>query len=82
MQRTDEIRPLAPVELEALIASLDGRERVIALLGGHLGLRPIELLLAQWGDLGDDTLTVGRNRTKKTAARTRTIKVPGPRWPS
>jgi integrase len=76
VERTDEIRPLAPVELEALILTLEGRERAIALLGGHLGLRPIELRLALWGDLGDGTLTVGRARTKKTAARTRVIAVP------
>jgi hypothetical protein len=39
----DEIRSLSPVELEALIASLGGRDRAIGLLAGHLGLRPLEV---------------------------------------
>jgi integrase len=76
VERTDELRPLAPVELEALLMILTGRDRAIVLLGGHLGLRPLELRLARWGDLGDGTLTIGRARTKKTAARTRVITVP------
>jgi integrase len=76
VERRDEIRPLAPAELEALIASLKGRDRAIALLGGHLGLRPIEIRSVLWGALGEGTLTIGRARTKKTAARTRVIAVP------
>ena len=35
-------RPLAPVEMEAIIAAFTGRDRIIALLLGHCGLRPIE----------------------------------------
>jgi hypothetical protein len=68
--------PLAPVELEALILTLEGRERAICLLGGHLGLRPLELRQVLWGDLRGDVLVVSAARTKKTAARTRSIKVP------
>ena len=40
--------PLAPVELEALIAGFDGRDRAIAVLAGHLGLRPLEVRMAPW----------------------------------
>jgi integrase len=70
------IDPLGAVELERVIAALDGRDRAIALLGGHLGLRPIEIRLAPWSALRGEHLIVGADTTKATAARTRTVKVP------
>jgi integrase len=73
---SDDVNPLSPAELERVICALQGRDRAIALLAGHLGLRRIELRTAPWSVLGDGTLTVTRARTKRTAARTRTITVP------
>ena len=73
---TDDVRPLAPVELERLIAGFEGRDRVVCLLGGHLGLRPLEIRSVPWSSLGDATLTVGKANTKRSASRTRTIAVP------
>jgi integrase len=72
----EEIKVLAPVELERLIAGFDGRDRAIVLLAGHLGLRPVEVRMARWGSLQGDRFTVERGRTKRTAARTRVIDVP------
>lgn len=72
----EEVKPLSPLELERLIASLTGRDRAIVLLAGHLGLRPIEIRGAAWGSLQDQTFTVRRSRTKRTAARTRVVTVP------
>lgn len=72
----DEVRPLSPAELEALIAALHGRDRAIVVLGGHMGLRPMEIRMAPWGNFSDGTLTVGRARTKRAAARTRVLAVP------
>jgi integrase len=72
----DEITPLSPVELEAIIAALSGRERIMAVLAGHLGLRPLELRLVLWSALTEGTLMIGRAQTKRTAARTRVITVP------
>lgn len=72
----EEVKPLAPVELEALIARFDGRARVIVLLAGHLGLRPKEIRLVPWVAFDGTTVTVGRARTKRGAARTRVIAVP------
>ena len=72
----EEVNPLSPVQLEALIARLAGRDRAIALLGGHLGLRPLEIRTAPWSALEGATFTVARSRTKATARRTRTIAVP------
>jgi integrase len=72
----DDVNPLSPVELERILDALDGRDRAIVLLGGHLGLRPIEIRQAPWSAFDGATLTIGRSRTKRTAARTRTIAVP------
>ncbi len=73
---SEEVEPLSPVELERLLASLTGRDRAIALLAGHLGLRPVEIRSAPWSALQGQTFTVGRTRTKKTASRTRVLAVP------
>jgi integrase len=72
----DEIRPLSPVELERLIAGLDDRDRAIALLAGHLGLRPLEVRAVPWDAFDGHTLTIGRSHTKATARRSRVITVP------
>ena len=72
----EEVKPLAPVELEALIARFEGRARAIVVLGGHLGLRPKEIRLVPWCNFDGASLTVGRARTKRGAARTRVISVP------
>jgi integrase len=71
----EEIVPLAPVELEQLIASLTGGDRAIALLAGHLGMRPLEVRLAPWSAFDGQTLVIGRSRTKATARRSRVIAV-------
>jgi integrase len=77
LEPRDEVRPLSPVDLERLIAALNGRDRAIVVLAGHLGLRPIEVRMAPWNAFArDSTFTVGRARTKKTAARTRVLAVP------
>ena len=76
IEHGEEIDPLTPVELERLIASLGGRDRAIALLGGHLGMRPLEVRLAPWDAFDGETLTIGRSRTKAAARRARVIRVP------
>ena len=48
---SEEVEPLSPVELERLIAGFSGRDRAIALLAGHFGLRPIEIHSAPWAAL-------------------------------
>jgi integrase len=73
---TEEAHPLAPAVLERLLLGLEGRDRAIVLLGGHLGLRPQEIRPAPWSSLEDGHLIVGRATTKATARRTRTVAVP------
>jgi integrase len=72
----EEVRPLTALQLEALIASLEGRSRIIVVLAGHLGLRPLELRSVRWRGLDDELLHVGKSQTKRTARRGRTIEVP------
>lgn len=74
----EDVRPLSPVEVEQIIARLQARDRIVAVLGGHLGLRPIEIRAGLWRalDFDEGSFTVARDRTKRTAARTRTIDVP------
>jgi integrase len=38
----EEVRPLSPMQLEALISALESRDRILVVLAGHLGLRPLE----------------------------------------
>jgi hypothetical protein len=45
----------------------EGRDRAIALLAGHLGLRPVELRLALWSAFDGQTLTVEKFVTKRCA---------------
>ena len=72
----DDVQVLSPAQVERVIAALTGRERAIAVLAGHLGLRPVELRLATWSAFNGATFTVGKARTKATSARTRVIDVP------
>jgi integrase len=72
----DETRALAPEELERLIGAFAGRDRAITLLGGHLGLRPLEIRSVPWSAFDGSTLVVGRAHTKQSARRPRTIAVP------
>ena len=75
-ERKPPVRPLAPVELEAILAGLTGRDHIIGLLLGHCGLRPVEARLVPWRELRGDTLTIRADLTKATAAYARTITVP------
>ena len=71
-----EVRPLSPAELEALIASFEGRSRVLLLLSGHLGLRPGEARQVPWRAFDGDKLVVERAIVKAQARRPRGIDVP------
>lgn len=72
----DEIDPLTPAELEQLLRRLIGRDRAIAQLGGHFGLRPQEIRKIPCAALGDGRLTIGRAHTKASARRSRVITGP------
>jgi hypothetical protein len=76
--RRDPRKPivaLEPVELDQLIARSAGRDRAAAVLGGWLGLRPIEIRSIPWCRLHGDRLAIEQADTKPQA-RPRTIDVP------
>lgn len=68
--------PFDVVDVERLIAAADGIDRAILVLGGHLGLRPLEMRLAPWRVFDGETFTVEADKTKPSAARTRHVEVP------
>lgn len=71
-----EVQPLAPAELEQFLADLSGRSLAIALLGGHLGLSPIEIRSVPWHSLRDGLLHIRAEDTKVSRAHPRAIDVP------
>jgi integrase len=81
-----EVQPLSPRELEQLLgdvlATAGANERwgqrgyVIGLLGGHAGLRPMEIRNVPWHAHRDGMLHIRVEDTKDTAARPRAIALP------
>jgi integrase len=66
---------LAPAELEAIIRHAARRDRAILVLGGYLGLRPIEIRKVAWARLRDGGFVIEQGDTKPSA-KPRTIEVP------
>jgi integrase len=73
--RRREKPALTPHELETLLLGVTGRSRAIVVLGGWLGLRPLEIVRARWDMLVDGELRIGSADTKTTAAWARVVKV-------
>jgi integrase len=81
-----EVQPLDPRELEQLLADLKAtpganarwgqRGYIIGLLGGHAGLRPMEIRNLPWHAHRDGMLHVRVEDTKDSAARPRSIALP------
>jgi integrase len=72
----DEVRPQSPIELERLLCALQGRDRILALLAGHLGLRPGEARIVPWGAFGGERLVIDRDVAKRNARRACGVDVP------
>jgi hypothetical protein len=53
------------VQLEALVAALRGRNRIVVVLAGRLGPRPKEARSVPWHLLSRRTLLVGKSRTRR-----------------
>jgi len=70
-----EKQALTPRELEVVLDGMTGRDRAITTLGGRLGLRPAEIVLARWNMLVDGELHIGARDTKRSAAKFRAIKL-------
>jgi integrase len=75
--RRQEVRPLAPVTIEAMRAASKPREAALLSVLAYSGLRPGEALGLRWGDVRERTILVERalslgaeKDTKTTAHRT------------
>ena len=75
--RRKEIKPLAPVTVEAMRGAANARDATMISVLAYAGLRPQEALALQWGDVRDKTLLIQRaasfgeeKDTKTTAHRT------------
>lgn len=74
LPRSAEVRPLAPVSVEALRAVLPPRDATVISVLAYAGLRPGELRGLRWQHVGERTLLVA---AEKTAAR-RSVRLLGP----
>ena len=72
----EPVVPLSPAELEKMISITAGRDRAMIVLGGHFGLRPIEIRQVPWTRLSGDGLAIAKVDTKPSA-QPRTIVGPG-----
>jgi integrase len=61
----EEVRPLAPVSVEALRSKLGPRDAMMVSVLAYAGLRPGELRELRWGHVGKRTLTVNAAKTRK-----------------
>ena len=62
--RTEEVRPLAPVTVEAICSVLRPRDAMVVHLLAYAGLRPQELRALRWAHVGERTLTVHAPKTQ------------------
>jgi len=70
--RTNSIRlasPLAPATVEAIRAQLGRYDQIALDLLAYHGLRPNEMMTADWRDLGDRILRVNASKTSGGSAR-------------
>ena len=75
--RKKEVKPLAPVTVEAMRVAANARDAALISVLAYAGLRPQEALALQWGDVREKTLLIERavslgeeKDTKTTAHRT------------
>ena len=58
-----EVRPLAPMTVEAMRAVCEPRDAALIAVLAYAGLRPQEALALRWRDVGERTLTVDAAKT-------------------
>lgn len=63
LPKSPEVTPLAPITLERLRGLLDDRSAAIVSVLAYAGLRPGELRIMRWSDLGERTLRVDSPKT-------------------
>lgn len=63
LPHSTEVRPLAPATVERLRAACDLRDATIVSVLAYAGVRPGELRLLKWSDVGERTLLVNAPKT-------------------
>jgi integrase len=81
--RRREVRPLAPVTVEAMRAASAARDAALISVLAYAGLRPQEALALEWGDVRESTLLIERavslGQEQDTRTRVhRTVRLLGP----
>jgi integrase len=72
LPRREEVRPLAPVTIEAMRAGLRARDATLISVMAYAGLRPGEALGLRWDDVGERTLLIQRSISLGEEADTKT----------
>jgi integrase len=72
LPRRAEVRPLAPVTIEAMRAACSARDATLLSVLAYSGLRPGEALALRWGDVRDRTLLVERSLSLGSEKDTKT----------
>ncbi len=67
-----EVRPLAPVTIEAMRGASSSRDSALIAVLAYVGLRPGEALALRWGDVRERTLLVERSLALGSAKDTKT----------
>ncbi len=72
LPRRAEVRPLAPITIEAMRAACSARDATLLSVLAYAGLRPGEALALHWGDVRDHTLLVERSLSLGSEKDTKT----------
>ena len=75
---TDEVRPIAPVTVEAICSVLRPRDAMVVHLLAYAGLRPQELRALCWAHVGERTLTVHAPKTRRHRTEPRSVRLLAP----
>jgi integrase len=74
LPRRSEVRPLAPVTIEAMRAAASPRDAMLLSLLAYAGLRPGEALALRWADVRERTLLIQRAVSLGAEKDTKTTK--------
>ena len=74
LPRRAEVRPLAPITIEAMRSVCSARDAMLLSLLAYAGLRPGEALALRWGDVRERTLLIERSLSLGSEKDTKTTK--------
>lgn len=75
---SDEVRPIAPVTIEAIRARLTPRGAILVSLLAYAGIRPEEALLLLWRHVLENTLVIHAPKTRRYRTQPRSVRLLAP----